>query len=242
MFAFIALSSPLVFGGPERPSGKEMKQTAVEQAPCPQWYADNEWNISVWGAYAFTGENWENDRYLDADHAWGGGIDLKYFFHRYFGIGVEGFVLDASREVVDESGTISTPLPDASTKPISIPGFSRTVAHDDRAIGAVMGTFTFRYPLPCSRFAPYVWVGGGAIFNGGERDRVHVTEFSDGLVDLVFSTTHTQSETKALGQFGGGLEFRFTPHLGWMNDFSWNVVDGSNNNFGMVRSGLTFAF
>ena len=33
-----------------------------------------------------------------------------------------------------------------------------------------------------------------------------------------------------------------TRHIGWMNDFSWNVVDGSKNNFGMVRSGLTVAF
>jgi hypothetical protein len=37
------------------------------------------------------------DRYLGGDHAWGGGIDLKYFFRRYFGIGVEGFVLNAHR-------------------------------------------------------------------------------------------------------------------------------------------------
>jgi hypothetical protein len=28
----------------------------------------------------------------------------------------------------------------------------------------------------------------------------------------------------------------------WMADFSWNVVDGPGNNFGMVRSGLNFAF
>jgi hypothetical protein len=44
------------------------------------------------------------------------------------------------------------------------------------------------------------------------------------------------------GQFGGGIEIRLTPHIGFMNDFSWNVVDGPDNNFGMVRSGLTFAF
>ena len=37
------------------------------------------------------------DKYLGGDHAWGGGIDLKYFFRRYFGIGVEGFVLNADR-------------------------------------------------------------------------------------------------------------------------------------------------
>ena len=34
-------------------SGKEMKEVAP--APCPQWYADNEWNVSLWGTYAATG-------------------------------------------------------------------------------------------------------------------------------------------------------------------------------------------
>jgi hypothetical protein len=32
---------------------KEMKQVAP--APCPQWYSDNEWNVSLWGTYAATG-------------------------------------------------------------------------------------------------------------------------------------------------------------------------------------------
>src|SRR6266487_7196042 len=93
-----------------------MKQVAA--APCPQWYSDNEWNLSLWGTYAMTGTEFAPnpdlfdlvqssseghtvygtfDKYLGGDHAWGGGIDLKYFFRRYFGIGVEGFVLNARR-------------------------------------------------------------------------------------------------------------------------------------------------
>src|SRR6266480_4699769 len=97
------------------PAYQEMKQVAP---PCPQWYADNEWNISLWGTYAATGTEFAPnlalfdlvqstteghtvygtfDKYLGGDHAWGGGIDLKYFFRRYFGIGVEGFVLNAHR-------------------------------------------------------------------------------------------------------------------------------------------------
>ena len=55
-------------------------------------------------------------------------------------------------------------------------------------------------------------------------------------------TRHFEGETKLTGQFGYGLEIRFTRHIGWMSDFSWNVIDGPKNNFGMVRSGLTFAF
>ena len=74
-------------------SGKEMKQVAPP--PCPQWYADNEFNVSLWGAYVFTGNNWQDDRYLESDHAFGGGVDLKYFFHRYFGVGIEGWAVDA---------------------------------------------------------------------------------------------------------------------------------------------------
>src|SRR5207248_2660449 len=94
----------LAYAGTEY-SGKKMKQVAP---PCPQWYADNEWNISLWGTYAATGTEFAPnlalfdivqstteghtvygtfDRYLGGDHAFGGGIDLKYFFHRYFGTG-----------------------------------------------------------------------------------------------------------------------------------------------------------
>ncbi len=40
-------------------SGKEMKQVAPP--PCPQWYADNEFNVGLWGTYIFTASKWEND-------------------------------------------------------------------------------------------------------------------------------------------------------------------------------------
>src|SRR5438105_15495836 len=40
------------FAGSETYTGKEMKQ--VQPVPCPEWYADTEWNVSLWGAYAFT--------------------------------------------------------------------------------------------------------------------------------------------------------------------------------------------
>ena len=85
--ALAALAS-VAFGGTETYSGK---QTAVQPAPCPQWYRDTEWNVSLWGTYLFTGTEYRNDTYLGVDHAWGGGGDIKYFFHRYFGIGIEGY-------------------------------------------------------------------------------------------------------------------------------------------------------
>ena len=50
------------------------------------------------------------------------------------------------------------------------------------------------------------------------------------------------TETKLVGQFGGRFDVRLTPTIGWMNDFSWNLVDGPKNNFGTIRIGFIFAF
>jgi hypothetical protein len=45
-----------------------------------------------------------------------------------------------------------------------------------------------------------------------------------------------------MGDFGGGLEYRFTPHIGVFSEATWNVVDGSKNNFLQVNFGARFAF
>ena len=235
LIAFAAVTSA-AFAGTEY-SGKEMKQTTTP-APEECWYGDNEWNVSLWGTYAFTGTESHGvgapdffagdiggDRYLETDHAWGGGGDVKYFWHRYFGFGVEGFALDAKRTRFDFEG-----LPSAGE-------FTFTKHEDRRAIGAVLGTFTLRYPIGCSRFAPYAWAGVGGIFGGGEKDRVVFVPNQE-----AFTTEHTEGEGKVMGQFGGGFEVRITRHIGWINDFSWNVVDGPRNNFGMARTGINFAF
>ena len=216
-------------------TGKEMRQTAVQTQEC--FYGDTELNISLWGTYAFAGTDQghigapgfffgddRGDRFLETDHAWGGGIDAKYFIMKYFGFGFEGWMAHARRTQFDFFGT---PTPG---------GFLFAKTDDERTIGAALGTFTFRWPIGCSRFAPYAFAGGGGIFNGGEKDLV----VANGLGG--FDTIHEDSESKVLGQFGGGLEVRFTRHLGWINDFSWNVIDGPKNNFGMVRTGINFAF
>jgi hypothetical protein len=238
LLAFTATTA-VAFAGTEY-SGKEMRQTTAPHQEC--WYADQEWNVNLWGTYAFTGtdsngvnaskffsgEN-HGDRYLETDHAWGGGGDVKFFWHKYFGLGVEGFVLDAKRTRFDFEAPAATPA-----------GFLFTKTDDERTVGSVLGTITIRYPIGCTRFAPYVWGGGGAIFGGGQRDRV-VRGFD--VTGAPFTTTtHSDGDAKGIGQFGGGFEVRITRHIGWTNDFSWNVVDGPRNNFGMVRSGINVAF
>jgi hypothetical protein len=233
-------------------SAKSMKQ--VQPAPCPEWFGDNEFTVSLWGTYAWTNTDYNRnlwlvdvvqstteggpvlgtyDRYIGGDHAWGGGGDIKYFFHRYFGVGVEGFVLDANKGGFD---IFEDP---------TVPVFLRVRTNDRRVIGTALGTFTLRYPVPCTRFAPYAWAGIGAIFGGGERDRLIAHSPGPGGPDAFNAnavTVHSDSETKLMGQFGVGLEFRVMRHIGWINDISWGVIDGPRNNFGMVRSGLTFAF
>ena len=107
----------------------------------------------------------------------------------------------------------------------------------------MLGTLTPRYPIPCTRFAPYLFAGGGGIFGGGVKTHFAVEELPSEVIRITrVRTSQGPSETEGIGQFGGGLEVRRTPHIGWINDFSWNVVNGSTNNFGMVRSGLNFAF
>jgi hypothetical protein len=215
------------YGGTTTYSGKEMKQ--VEQVPpCPEWYRDTEWNVSLWGTYVFTANNWEDDRYFESDHAWGGGVDVKYFFHRYFGVGLEGWATESTRQQFDGF--------DFNGQPV--------FSDDERVIGAVKGTLTLRYPIHCSRFSPYLYGGGGALFGGEEQDSF-TNLFSSSTTKAVsvgFPATHTDGKTRGFGQVGAGLEIRLTPHVGWMSDFSWNVVNGPDNNFGMARSGVTFAF
>src|SRR5438477_11703004 len=91
----------VAFAGTEY-SGKEMKQTAVVPQEC--WYGDQEWNVSLWGAYALTGTDYnrgslvdtlngdpgEYDRFLGGVHAWVGCGDVKWYVHRYFGMCAAG--------------------------------------------------------------------------------------------------------------------------------------------------------
>jgi len=229
-------------------SGKEIKQVAPP--PCPEWYGDREWNVTLWGTYAFTNTEFAPnpslvdivqstsegnpvlgtyDRYIGGDHAWGGGGDIKYFFCRYVGVGVEGFALDAHKPGFD---IFEDP---------TIPIFTRERINHEHTIGAILGTLTLRYPIPCTRLAPYAWAGVGAISGGGERDVLH-TQGPPDAFQVHAQTDHLGSETKVLGQFGAGLEFRIARHVGLINDLSFSVIQGPRNNFGMFRSGLNFAF
>lgn len=80
--------------------------------------------------------------------------------------------------------------------------------------GQVTGDVIFR--IPCQQFAPYAFIGAGSMF--GRHD------------------------TKAVGKAGLGIEYRVNPSFGIKTDYSYNMVDGSHNNFGMARTGISLNF
>ena len=216
--ALTALVS-VAYAGTSSYSGKEMKQ-AVEQ-PCPEWYADNEWNVGISGVYAPTANEWEEDTFLGVDHAWGGAIDAKYFFRRYFGLGIQGFGLSVNGDNDND-----------------FVGFDDD--DDGDFAGGVLGTFTFRYPIPCSRFAPFAWVGAGGIW-GGNGDGFDFDDFDDDD-DIDDFLDGDDNDGRFMAQYGLGFETRFTQRIGWTNDVSYNHVEGGQNDFWQFRTGLNFAF
>jgi hypothetical protein len=98
------------------------------------------------------------------------------------------------------------------------------------AVGQASANLIARYPIPGTQFAPYAFAGGGVIFNGED------------LVGRPFRRIDNRGDTEGMGQFGAGFEVRFTPNFGIINDFSWNVLPGAKDDFGMVRSGVRFSF
>ena len=149
----LAAMITVAYGGPTTYSSDKETKQVTQVPPCPEWYRDTEWNVSLWGTYIFTGNNWDEDRYFESDHAWGGGVDVKYFFHRYFGVGVEGWATESTRRQFDGFDFNGQPA----------------FSEDSRVIGAIKGTFTLRYPIHCSRLSPYIFGGAGAIFGGAGR-------------------------------------------------------------------------
>jgi len=255
--ALIALfaAAPAIFAdGPEPTGKKEVMQPAP---PVCDFYRAHEWDLGIWGSYAFgsdTGQfNVPNDdpfnggsgfvnpttedigtdffgaqaadnpnirlnigqvsenQLFGRDDSWGGGVDVKYFWSKYFGVGIEGLGLAAKTNF---------------------------------AGGGVL-TFTARYPW--GRFAPYV-TGGLGFIDGGSteykffnkqnvigtvvgpppdfdtRNGFVVNEREFWTVDPVGN-----HHVRALGQIGIGMEYRVTCHIGLMTDFTYNVVFGKDS-------------
>src|SRR5438270_8932714 len=251
LFALLVVAPALYADGPEKYSGKE-KEVMQPAPPVCDFYRAHEWDLDIWGAYAFAADTGRFHQPTDAnlsiargggdpffpdrdpfvvdyntgfygepavfnpnervnigqvsknqlfarDDTFGGGVDVKYFWSRYFGVGIEGIGLAAKTNFA----------------------------------GGGLVTLTGRFPF--GRFAPYV-TGGIGFIDGGATLYKFFNEkhtYAGGFVtnEREFLTTDPvyNHHVRALGQIGAGLEFRITCHIGLMADFTWNFVFGQED-------------
>jgi len=259
LFALVVVAPALYADGPE-PSSKE-KEVMQPAPPVCDFYRAHEWDLSIWGAYAFAADtgnrhfdtsrtvegdsgsdlvidpftpdidpvtvNFDNftvtelqtfnpnervnlgrvsnNQLFARDDTWGGGADVKYFWSRYFGAGIEGVGLAAKTNFA----------------------------------GGGLLTLTGRYPF--GRFAPYV-TGGIGFIDGGStlyeffNEKHHfVSGVSVNEQEFLTTDPVPNNHVRALGQIGAGLEFRVTCHIGLMADFTWNFVFGQENHSDKIR-------
>ena len=90
----LATLATLAFAGAAFAGDQIAYSSKQTMAPASQCFADREWQLDLFGAYAFTSSN--QDRLL-GDHAWGGGLGVNYFFMRNIGVGIEGSLYDSQR-------------------------------------------------------------------------------------------------------------------------------------------------
>jgi hypothetical protein len=134
------------------------------------------------------------------DDTWGGGADVKYFFSKYFGVGVEGLGLAAKTNFAGGGLlTLTGRMP-----------FGRFAPYVTGGIGFIDGGATL-YKFFNEK---HTYDAAGFVIN--ER------EFW--TTDPVYN-----HHVRALGQIGAGLEFRLTCHIGLMTDFTWNFVFGQED-------------
>jgi hypothetical protein len=239
----IASQAIAVFAGEPVVSSKQV--IAPPPPPPPEFFRPNEFDIGAFGTYA-TGVG----DFAGQFHGWGGGIDLTYWFPwKYAGVRFQGAGLDISgnggqsREVTLVQGFA----------PVTVEGGNRSVA-----AGVLTGDFMLRLPLddfwPGVHLAPYFFAGLGGIIVGsvGEGHSVSetfaVTNAAGETRDVTFTGRRVNAirtnigDDRVLGHFGGGLEYRFTPHIAIFGEAGYDLVDGASNDFIQTNFGLRYAF
>jgi hypothetical protein len=250
----VALVSQAIatFAGEPVVSSKQV--IAPAPPPPPEFFRPNEFDIGAFGTYA---EGVGSGNHAGTLHGWGGGMDFTYWFAwKYAGIRFQGAGLDISGGGGPRSRTFT--FPDGETATVSGGGGSV-------AVGVVTGDFMLRLPLdaywPNFHLAPYFFGGFGGIFIGspgngnGNREFVERTVFVSRTQGAPANRPVTfrgrvlnrlqqdfPGGSQILGHVGGGLEYRFTPHIGIFGEIGYVFPNLANNNFIQTNFGLRFAF
>jgi hypothetical protein len=247
--AVLTLASQAVVTFAGEPMGYSKQVIAPPPAPPPpEFFRGNEFDIGMFATYATGVGSGENAGKL---HAWGGGLDFTYWFPwKYAGMRFQG------------SGVSISGGGGSRTKEVTVvPGFapvSVTGGGGSVAAGIMTGDFMMRLPLddfwPGVHLAPYGFAGFGGILLGGGgndnsvRETFTVTNSAGVSRQVTFTGKRANSirdnfgSDRVLGHFGGGLEYRFTPHIGIFGEVGYDIVNGASNNFLQTNFGLRYAF
>jgi hypothetical protein len=110
-------------------------------------------------------------------------------------------------------------------------GSAFNISRADETAGLATYDAVLRYPLdlvvPNLHLAPYAFGGVGGLLGG---------------LDGSSRTENWRTDSRVLGNAGGGLEYRLTPHVGIFGEAGYNFIDGANNNAVQVNWGARFAF
>jgi hypothetical protein len=242
----IASQAVAIFAGEPMVSSKQV--IAPPPPPPVSFFRGNEFDIGVFATYV-TGTNGGGSRTTrtfddetftlsssGSAHGWGGGMDFTYFLPwKYAGFRFQGAGLDLSTRNL----TVT-----------SSNGSSRS-GSGSAAAGVITGDFILRLPLddfwPSVHLAPYIFGGGGGLFTGAGGNTIN-TRFP-GVNNRFNNASTNVRNNRGVGNVGGGLEYRFTPHIGLFGEAGYNWVGGGNHNFNssvknfvQVNFGLRYAF
>jgi hypothetical protein len=245
----IASQAVAIFAGEPVVSSKEVI-APPPPVPPPEFFRPNEFDIGAFGTFA-QGVG-SGGHHL---HGWGGGMDFTYWFPwKYAGIRFQGAGLNISGGGGTRSRTVT--FPDGETATVTGGGGSV-------GAGVVTGDFMLRLPLddfwPNVHLAPYFFAGFGGIFVGSPGNGDHTFVERTVFVSRTQGAPANQPVTftgrglnrlqqdfpggsQILGHVGGGLEYRFTPHIGIFGEVGYVFPNLSNNNFVQTNFGLRFAF
>jgi hypothetical protein len=239
-------SQAAVFAGEPMVSSK---QVIEPPAPPVSYFRGSEFVLGAFATYV-TGTNGGGTRQTTFDdgttftlsssgspNGWGGGLDFTYYLPwKYAGFRIQGAGVALNTGDVTVTGSN---------------GFKSRSGSGSAAAGVVTGDFIMRLPLddfwPSVHLAPYVFGGFGGVFSGAGDNTINT---GNSTVNQRFSNASSNvSNNRILGNTGGGLEYRFTPHIGVFGEASYNFVGGGDHNFNssvkdfiQTNFGVRFAF